>query len=353
MTSYRDCLQRDAAFHGFIAAYVLVGLLIATLAGVPLKFVPLSYVLVMVGNLPSMLLLLLAGAVLWSLRSPAPLKALRALVGKLLFTPHAVASLALFASLLLFLGVFSSIKSMLPDVVPFFADRQLADFDQLLHGKDPWKHTAALVPAWMMTVLEWLYFAGWAAILLSSMLAVLLVPKLRKVRTRYIWACLITWPLLGNIVAGATMSAGPIYYGLVTGEARFDELVAYVARHSQLQEVGRAFLWQAYASGQAGMGTGISAFPSMHIAAATLFVLLAAEIHRGLMWVAVAFCAIILFGSVLFGWHYAVDGYFSIAATVLIWKLVGWALKPKPAIRGRRPKPIKSIGYKGAQPDIS
>jgi hypothetical protein len=51
-----------------------------------------------------------------------------------------------------------------------------------------------------------------------------------------------------------------------------------------------------------------------------------------LMWTAAGFCAVILFGSVHLGWHYAVDGYFSIIATVAIWKIVGWALSRK----GRR-----------------
>ena len=36
---------------------------------------------------------------------------------------------------------------------------------------------------------------------------------------------------------------------------------------------------------------------------------MANRINPWLMWVAVAFGAIILFGSVHLGWHYAVDGY--------------------------------------------
>ena len=57
-----------------------------------------------------------------------------------------------------------------------------------------------------------------------------------------------------------------------------------------------------------------------------MFVLLARRAHRWLMVAAIAFCAVVLFGSVHLGWHYAVDGYFSIAATVVIWKIVGYVL---------------------------
>jgi TRAP-type C4-dicarboxylate transport system permease small subunit len=67
----------------------------------------------------------------------------------------------------------------------------------------------------------------------------------------------------------------------------------------------------------------------MHLANSTLIVLLASRVHRWLMWAAVAYCGLIQFGFVYLGWHYALDGYFSIAATVMIWKMVGWALKPK------------------------
>lgn len=130
------------------------------------------------------------------------------------------------------------------------------------------------------------------------------------------------------------MSAGPVFYENVTGDARFAGLLAYLARNSG-QEWVQVFLWSAYSGAQPGVaGAGISAFPSLHVASATLCVLLAANAHRWLLWIGMAYCAVILFGSVHLGWHYAVDGYFSIAATVLIWKVVGWVL----SIR-RRPAP--------------
>jgi hypothetical protein len=142
---------------------------------------------------------------------------------------------------------------------------------------------------------------------------------------QYLWTYVLAWPLLGNVVAGAVMSAGPVYYGLVTGDARFAGLLDYLGHYSLAQQ-WRADLWHSYVTGTAGFGTGISAFPSLHLANATLLVLLASRVHRALMWTAVAFCGVILFGSVHLGWHYAVDGYFSIIATVAIWKAVGWAL---------------------------
>ena len=328
-SAYLDHVRRDAAFHGFVAAYAMVGLLIGFAAGVPHKFVPFTYAGMVVSGLAQPLALLVVIVGLWSLRSPSPLQAFRAALGRAVLGPQAAAGLILFASLLIFMGVFTSIKTMLTDITPFFADRQLADLDALLHGRDPWRYAVAVFPARLTPVLETLYFAIWGMLLFASMLAVLLVPRLREARSQFVWTALIIWPLLGNVVAGAVMSAGPVYFERITGDARFHDLVGYLVEHSRAQEWAQAYLWKFYASGEAGAGSAISAFPSMHLAQATLLVLLATRVHRWALWAVTAYCALILFGSVHLGWHYAVDGYFSIAATVLIWKVVGWGLQRK------------------------
>lgn len=322
--AYLDCVRRDAVFHGFVAAYALAGLLLGIAAGAPHKFVPLSYIGGAAWAMPRILLLVLAGIGLWSLRGPAPWQAYLTRLCKV-FDPQVVAGLLLFASLSIFMGVFTSIKTMLPDIVPFFADPYLADLDDVLHGRDPWLFAISLLPPQLTPVLEGLYFPAWSAVLSGSMLAVLLAPKLRHLRTQYVCAVLIIWPLLGNVLAGALMSAGPVYYERVTGEVHhhFAGLADFLARHSLAQPLGQKFLWKSYMAGEAGAGSGISAFPSLHLASATLAVLLAHRVHPRLMWVAVAYCTLVLFASVHLGWHYAVDGYFSIAATVLIWRMVG------------------------------
>jgi hypothetical protein len=216
---------------------------------------------------------------------------------------------------------------MLPDLQPFYADRALADLDLALHGVDPWRLTTALLPAAATPIACNLYFGVWGLLMPGCLLACVFLPQLRSIRAQYLWSHLLVWPLLGNVVAGMFMSAGPVYYGFVTGDPeRFDGLVRYLAHFPTLAE-GTAFLWHTYVSGQVTPAGGISAFPSLHLANATLFLLLANHIGPVVRWVAMAFLAVVLFMSVHLGWHYAIDGYFSIAATLLLWWAVGRLLR--------------------------
>jgi len=139
--------------------------------------------------------------------------------------------------------------------------------------------------------------------------------------------------VLGTVIAGVGMSAGPGFYQRVTGETRFQALTDFLADDHRGLGSLRAMdvLWSAYRQGVVGWGTGISAFPSMHLAVSTLLTLAAFRLHRLLGWAFVAFTGAILFGSVHLGWHYAVDGYVSIVCTTLIWFAVGWAQRRREA----------------------
>ncbi len=81
-----------------------------------------------------------------------------------------------------------------------------------------------------------------------------------------------------------------------------------------------------WASHLAGFGDveGVSAMPSMHVATTILFFLLAfAAGKRRLGWFLVGFSLAIFLGSVLLGWHYAVDGYLGALIAYACWKLAG------------------------------
>src|SRR5690606_16080164 len=83
------------------------------------------------------------------------------------------------------------------------------------------------------------------------------------------------------------------------------------------------YLLATYRGGPVTAGTGISAMPSMHLAIATLNALLFLRLSRVAGLVTLVYLATTLFGSVYLGWHYAVDGYVSIVAVILLWRAVG------------------------------
>jgi membrane-associated phospholipid phosphatase len=62
----------------------------------------------------------------------------------------------------------------------------------------------------------------------------------------------------------------------------------------------------------------------MHVASATLIALALRSWRRWAGVIGWAFVALVLFGSVYLGWHYAVDGYASIIGTLAIWRAAGW-----------------------------
>lgn len=324
--AHAEYIRRDSAFHAFVGAYSLAGMITGMAARVPAKFIPFTYAYY---SVPLAVLAISIGGGLWALCTRTPFAALRSAAARLA-RPEGVAASLLYVSLSIHMGVFTSIKTMLPDIHPFYADRALADMSEWLHGELVWRYTEALLPPWFTATVCSVYFGLWGVLLASALLACVFAPQVRELRAQFLWTYLLMWPLLGNIVAGAAMSAGPIYYGLVTGDqARFAPMLNYLAHCPPLM-AGAADLWNSHLTGHATVAAGISAFPSMHLATTTLFVLMVRRIYPNLTWIGVAFLTVILISSVHLGWHYAIDGYFAIGATVALWAAVGRLLRQRP-----------------------
>jgi membrane-associated phospholipid phosphatase len=83
------------------------------------------------------------------------------------------------------------------------------------------------------------------------------------------------------------------------------------------------YLLQNYIAGDTQHLSGISAFPSMHVSMAFIFLLLSSYYNKTVFTGFLVFFLFIMIGSVFLGWHYAVDGYFSILSTWFIWVLSG------------------------------
>ena len=258
----------------------------------------------------------------------------RALAFRHMFAPRRVArflagTLLLLTVLLLFTDMFSTIKSGLSAGGSFPHDLVQADIDKALHfGVDPYRLLYAVGEhQWLLRALEFNYNTLWFIICYFTLYWVVTSPRSERVRLRFVLTWFLSWIIVGNIVAGAFLSAGPAYYGFVTGdEARFADQLAFLATSADNLSSAhsyQAYLWSLHISGQGGFGSGISAFPSMHVALATLIALFAGEHSRRLGAIMWAYVALIVLSSVYLGWHYAIDGYASIVLVTSIY----WALR--------------------------
>jgi hypothetical protein len=224
---------------------------------------------------------------------------------------------------------FSTVKGILPIVQPFSWDQTFLHWDRVLHGGlDPWQLLQPLLGyPWVTTILSHFY-GSWLFAVVGVFFWQAFSLRNPRLRMQFLLTYVLVGGLLGNLLAIIWSSAGPVYYGRITGlPDPFEPLMAYlyaVAENHSIWDLGvQEFLWREYVTSSRVLGAGISAMPSIHVAMATLLALVGWREHRAVGILLTTYAAIILLGSVHLGWHYAVDGYVSIILTVVIWHLVG------------------------------
>lgn len=227
------------------------------------------------------------------------------------------------AGCLIFSTAFTFIKTSMPYILPFYADPWFANWDKALHGGvDPWVWThqfAAMIPEKAVATL---YFILWGlpAAFLPFIIAATDKDEGRK--RRFVILYCFVWIGLGNVVALLGSSVGPVYYDRLLGGDRFADLLVALGTSGIAEgKIGvvQDGLWRIYSEFSQSIGSGISAFPSVHVGVATVTMLYLCERSRWLVPLGVTFLAAIQFCSVYIGWHYAIDGYFSFAAVTATW----------------------------------
>ncbi len=243
----------------------------------------------------------------------------------------------------LFSGAFTSVKNAIPLIQPFAYDQAFMELDRALHfGRHPWELLQPVLGYSPVTsVISYLYNLWLPLMYLIFCWQIFSLRDLR-LRQQYLLSFLLAWALLGNGLALLLSSAGPCFYGpVVDGPDPYAPLMDYLrtadASFTNWSLEAQSYLWENYRSTGIAVGGGISAMPSLHLAVATLQALLGWRISRRLGWLLTGYAIVILLGSIHLGWHYAIDGYLSIALMLVIWKLVGRGLK-----RGRPDLPQPS-----------
>ena len=234
-------------------------------------------------------------------------------------------------------SVFTSFKIMIPRINPFSWDAAFAAWDAALHGGiAPWELLQPLLGYPAVTEAINFGYHAWVLLLNVIMFWQGFSTADARLRMQFFLTLLLTWSLIGNLAATLLSSAGPVYFGLVTGEPDpFAPLMAYLREAGETHHIPalnvQEILWTNYQTGGVEQARGISAMPSMHVSSSFLFMLLGWRVHRLLGWALTGFLVLILVGSVHLGWHYAIDGYVAIPLTWLIWRLAGRLVELDPA----------------------
>lgn len=223
------------------------------------------------------------------------------------------------AILAIFLYSITFLKSMIPAVIPFWADAAFAATDRALFI-DSQAIAIALKPA---LVPLGLFYGLWHGAHLGGILWVLHWRRGNK--ARHILSFMLTWSI-GMFFAFIFSSMGPLFTG------QYDLSLA-----PESVRKPAAFLLSNYETGGALLGGGISAFPSMHVAIAAWFAMVLAD--RGWPKLGMLYLIGIFACSIILGWHYAVDGIAGAAIAFVADRLARAWLKRRNSIVAAAPEP--------------
>jgi hypothetical protein len=223
----------------------------------------------------------------------------------------------LWAAIIVFTYTYFWLKVCVPLVNERLWDQELWRLDALVHlGFSP---SVFLVELTQGTVLAgWL--DTWYGIWLPSVsfgIAFFCAIPAAKFRRRFVLSCVLIWTL-GAWMYVAVPALGPIY----AHNEVFEEIVPQLPK----ADAGQGLLWDNYQTVIAGRigglkqfnpTRGIAALPSLHVGAHWLLMLWCRRFARPLFVPALIGTLLTLLGSIVTGWHYAVDGYVGIALAQL------------------------------------
>ena len=265
-------------------------------------------------------------------------------IGRLLLC-RAFAALPV-AGIAIMMPAFSAAKSSISRINPFAWDSTFIALDRAIHGTDPWRLLQPLMGHPAVTYAASSLYHAWFLLLYLGPIMFAFYVRDRQLRLSFFLGYLATWSIVGIVFANLLSSVGPCFVGPLLGSEHFAEQMAYLNRANETYPIAVLEVQQQlidwYRAEESGLGRGITAMPSMHVALCWLYVLATWQIDRRLGYAFAAFFVAIQLASVHLAYHYAVDGYVSVVLVTGIWwvcrRIAGRLAPAYPGNRSRSPE---------------
>lgn len=222
-------------------------------------------------------------------------------------------SLRLWLVFIVFTFSYVWLKVCVPLVNPRLWDQALWRLDTLLHfGFSPSLFMVELTQGTLLAPLLDRWYGWWLLSISLSLAFFCSYPKLLA-RRQFLFSCVVLWGA-GAWIYVALPALGPIY--------AFNEVWHGILPEIPHADAGHQLLWGNYQRVLEGKDSGmlrafkpalgVAAMPSLHVGGHWLLMLWARRLARPLFMPAVVGTFLTFLGSLVTGWHYAVDGYMGI-----------------------------------------
>ena len=267
-------------------------------------------------------------------RPDSPIEHMKARYTRPAFLRTLAAGAPMLGVAIILLPYFSAMKAAIPLFNEYSWDGFFIAWDRsIFFGLDAWQVLQPVIGYPIVTAFLGLLYQLWFLLLYPGVLFFAFAKIDPAIRRQFFLTYVLSWTVIGGGLATLLASVGPCFVGPMLGNSTFDAQMAYLnAANEQFPVMVlpvQEMLLERFAEADNGLGSGITAMPSMHCAIAFLFWIAMRRIHSGWGAFFAVFFFITWISSVHLAYHYAVDGLVSLLAVAALWALsqrviAGW-----------------------------